>query len=291
MAGLAEFCSPQVCSPMPFSSYQPCNGYSCSHLWGAGQNWKADWETMKGKLVRAIFWVGIIHSLLLLGVTAPPALSLGKCSSKTLWGSVEAANPSPLRNIQLLTRKERTKNVPIIVLTPGQITGPRNRHVIQDRQESFPGICKQEKKEGPFFLPLGGKLLECDPRMAGSHIPHWMMSQEPPPMKDLAQLLRLLLALNFGLSAFRNCLSYREPLHPKSPLPWAAHIQRLVAAAARPSPSNSGQLWGAILTPQFMGLPRPACGLYHSSAFSLPSPAPSFSLPQVLILRVVIFVV
>ena len=113
--------------------------------------------------------------------------------------------------------------MPIIVLTPGQITGPRNRHVIQDRQESFPGICKQEKKEGPFFLPLGGKLLECDPRMAGSHIPHWMMSQEPLPMKDLAQLLRLLLALNFGLSAFRNCLSYREPLHPKSPLPWAAH--------------------------------------------------------------------
>ena len=122
--------------------------------------------------VRAIFWVGIIHSLPLLGVTAPPALSLGKCSSKTLWGSVGAANPSPLWNIQLLTRKERTKNVPIIVLTPGQITGPRNRHVIQDRQESFPGICKHEKKEGPFFLPLGGKLLECDPRMAGSHIPN-----------------------------------------------------------------------------------------------------------------------
>ena len=155
--GWLNFCSPQVYSPVPFSSYQPRNGHSCSHLWRAGQHWKADWETMKGKPVRAVFWVGIIRSLPLPGVTAPPALLLGKCSSQTL-GFSGGCQPSPLRNTQLLTREQRAKNVPIIVLTPGQITGPRNRYVIQDRLESFPGICKQGKKEDLFFLPLGGKL-------------------------------------------------------------------------------------------------------------------------------------
>ena len=74
--------------------------------------------------------------------------------------------------------------------------------------------------------------------MAVSHIPQGMQGQDPASVEDLAQQLGVLLAHSFWLSAFRDCLSYRELPHPKSPLPWAAHMQRLMDAAARPSPSN-----------------------------------------------------
>ena len=113
---------------------------------------------MKGKPVRAVFF-SRNHTL-------PPSSwgysatspFVGKMLFPDSVGFCGGCQPSPLRNTQLLTREQRAKNVSIIVLTPGQITGPRNRYVIQDRLESFPGICKQEKKEDLFFLPLSGKL-------------------------------------------------------------------------------------------------------------------------------------
>lgn len=54
--------------------------------------------------------------------------------------------------------------------------------------------------------------------MAGSRIPH-----DPPSMKDLPQLLQVLLAQSLWLSAFRYCLSYRESSPSVTPALGSPH--------------------------------------------------------------------
>lgn len=81
---------------MPFSGFQLSKGCSCQYHCGAGQCWKADLRNNEGKICSSFYFSHIMYSFPLLGVTAPPSLLLGKCSSLTLWSFCGTANPHPL---------------------------------------------------------------------------------------------------------------------------------------------------------------------------------------------------
>ena len=51
--------------------------------------------------------------------------------------------------------------------------------------------------------------------MAGRHIPHWVISQESPSMKDSAQLLQWSLALNFGAVSLQELPQLQTASSPK----------------------------------------------------------------------------
>lgn len=153
----------------------------------------------------------IIYPLPLLGVIAPPPLLLGKCSSLTLWGFMGLPPQVPYWTPSC----PQGWAWPRIYLSRysllGQIIGPRSSHMIQGGHSlEFAGIQRS------FFSSLNGNM-NVTPEWLTVTFLHWMHSQDPSSVKDLPWLLGIFLVHSFWLSAFRDCLSHREPLCPRLP--------------------------------------------------------------------------
>lgn len=159
--------------------------------------------------IRGIYFVSqILYPLPLLGVIAPPPLLLGKCSSLTLWGFVGLPPQVPCWTASCpqgwaWPRIYLSRYSPL-----GQIIGPRSSHTIQGGHSlEFARIQRSS------FFSLDGNT-NVTPKWLTVTFPHRMQGQDSS-VKDLPQLLGILLVHSFWLSAFRDCLSNREPLCPR----------------------------------------------------------------------------